>query len=539
MREVDLSKPIIHQDGTATFLGGRRRALAVLFGRNNQFEDQTAWMEILQGANLPLKPVPDSIAGWGSCSIAFGIQTRDGSRYVAVLGRRLTFDKRFQERLHRGFTDSQQTTAYFDKYLLPQSVLIVPGLNREVSSLKISPEVNGDTLSNLSEWVLGNRELLRQYLDFSGRNLRLFFERGMVIDTVGHIKRHFLTFLFELAGFLPFNSSNLMVDYTKNKLILVDHEPIRFETCNLNWKMIWLAKIAGSGAMTAALGTILAAHRLRDKLFSLPTDREGISSQYPEVTSFNSGLEDIIGILDASSLDYRIVGSVAIAAWINAAGGDYYLTPRRRNGSQRDIDVLLLDAATSEVLQLQRLFRQKARHNPSYPDVQFHKILPYESYDSNKEFRTPLPPNIHSKIAEDREGNPHLVFRDLSADLPPNYLAPIIRNYEGVRFPTIAPGVLAGLALARGGAIRAKDIDKITLLLSLNQAQVPREFLDFARTLRTGFPGRYQNFLFREFIYHFSGGYIFGGRLKSVWDGLRQKLFPSKPVEVARQEANI
>ena len=246
---------------------------------------------------------------------------------------------------------------------------------------------------------------------------------------------------------------------------------------------------------------------LRDKVFDTPTSKDKVDCA-KGTEEFKLGFAEAVNLFNASGLDYRVVGSFATAATINNVGGEFYLSPYRKDRTIRDIDILVLDKDREKAQRLVDEFNSRRGQNPYYPRIELSLPRTFEEDEGYLESNPVALPVIIARSAIDEEGNFYQVYSGESVQIPSTYLEPVDQDYEGVKFPTLESGVLAGLYLTRMGVFKSKDINKVTIMLRLTNSQIPKEFIDFSKKLRTTWPNLYRNFLLRELMYHFSGELI-------------------------------
>lgn len=505
-----LAYRINHPDGTQTFIGATTRSFGA-FRNPFQLISEEEISTKLAEVNLPFKATPKDTVGWGGFSVAVRLEDARGN-YVAVL----------RDLPTGGINDlaglwqmEKDINIKFKPYTKPQHMVITDGIDHHPMVTKLSPEIRGGTLKNLSLlYLLGNPTFLRQYIDLSQLALREFRNTGILIDTAGHISESPLRQIY--LGLVPFNSSNLMLEEGVDKLQLID--------CDIKPKIHMLseAKISqriGLLLRAIALGSsiplaagMLAVHNVRDKMFNENPKTEN-NPQLKE------GFAEIIGALEEYGADYRIVGSLAIAATIQRSGGDFHLNSRRRNKTRRDVDIVLLNPQAVDLIELKRTLTKIENKCKGYPIPSL--TIPLQIEESkNRKGRV-------TKMGTDVMGNYYMVYQDIYMPVPQEFLEPVELQYQGDSFKTLKPGVIAGFALTRGGAIKFKDRYKIAKMLGLTGDQIPNEFVDLGKEIRTKYPSKYKSFLIREWLAYLTGGFVGGGQLSRLLDKL-SGLFPSK-----------
>lgn len=498
---------INHKDGTSTFLGTTSRSFAVFFLSSNLISEEELQQQISQ-LDLPLHMKPDRVRGWGGFSVAFRLKsTADSPNYVGVLR---DFPQRGLEQLSTLWRQEKQVNRQFAPYTLPQDIITTSGIAGKPMVLKLSPEVTGDTFKNLSAlYILGNREVLRQYIDLARKAMGTFMSEGKLIDTSGHIAQNPIRQV--LLGFNPFCSDNFMVEFGTNKLVMVDCD-IKpsihlWKEARISQKIGLLVRAAAISASALLALSVLAAHKLRDSLLK----EKPLKEPTPQ---FTQGLKKTIAVLDELGCDYRVLGSVAIAAALQEQGVPYYLSHRRRNHSRRDMDILLLNPEYVDLEKLDDLLSRLQNESEEYPVTSVVVVKETGDDDENIFFGNEFLPAYVSRVRKDQVGNLCLTYGDICFNIPPHLMRPVIRNYQGVEFPTLEINSLVGFALTRGGVIKFKDIEKLSLLTA--DYTIPDVFIDFAREMRANYPELYRNFLIREWVSYFTGGFIGGGQLTEL-----------------------
>lgn len=509
-----------HRNGTVSFIGDTKKVqknIPFAFRNSSQPLSEADLLLKLQEAALPIKGTPTQILGWGGDSICFRITNGD-SHYAAVL--RSNRNPENWEHLMEHWDREQEINRTFAPYTLPQSMVVVNGIDNQPAVLKVTPEVNGAPMSEVSAaYLFVNNQLMEQYIDVTKRNLRNFISSGIIADPIGHIRSSRIKSLFERYGLFFFNTSNFMIDFQGNNLVVVDCESDDIKKQPPHRKVQLLSRAFGMSVNIAILEAFRGFNFIRDKVFpdrSLKTEVEST----PGIDQFKQGFAETVSLFKKSGLNIRIVGSFATSATINNAGGEHYLTPNKKDRTSRDIDVLVLDPNIDRAKELADTFNARRKQNPYFPKIELTLPRVFRENEGFQESRPVILPVVVTRTAFDEAGGFHLAYEGKHIQLPNDYLNPVEQTYEGIRFPTLAPGVLAGLYLTRMGVFKSKDTDKVTDLLILTGAKIPTEFIDFSKVIRTGWPDLYKNFLTREFLYHFSGGFI----RKGLFTELKSKL---------------
>lgn len=499
---------ILHRDSTITFLGASRlrpRITSLI-----KLAMPTTESEIdhrLAEAKLPFQTKVGPILGWGGFSVATRFTNPHHRRFAAVLRSSTDLD---YPRIVEKWKKEKAANDAFTPYAIKQSLILSDGIDHKPTPVKISPEVDGATFSELSVFYLARvPRLLDQYLDITIRNLKYFLSHGEMVELFGgHIFQNPIARYLDRLAVFPFNVSNLMVDFQTNNVLLVDSEPQSIKDSHPRLKAQLGLRILGLGANVVLLNILRGINYLRNKLFSIPTQEKEVKKM-AGYDQFIAGFAEVINDLNQSGVDYRVLGSFAIAASLQGAGEDYFLAPKRSNDTIRDIDVKILSGDPEIIKGLETKFRFKKIKVPFYPEVSLGIPISQEGLP------TIFPITITS-ISVDQNGHHYLVFKENQKQIPGKYLDPVVVSYDGIQFPTVSSDVLAGFALTRFGALKAKDVDKVTRMLGANRVQIPLEFLDWAKKLRQSFPDHYRNAMIRDAIYHFTGGHLANGQLSKI-----------------------
>lgn len=503
-----LTYRINHPDGTQTFIGAATRSFGA-FANPYQLISEEEVLAKLAGIDLPFKTSPERIVGWGGFSVAVRLHCPQGN-YIAVLRNLPTAGK---GNLINLWQMEKDINSRFKPYTIPQYLVETDGIDHNRMVAKISPEVRGGTLKDLSFlYLMGNSTFLRQYIDLSKQILKEFKDTGTLVDTSGHISESLLKQIY--FGLIPFNSINLMLEEGLDKLRLVD--------CDVKPQIHLLSAAkasqkAGLFLRAAALGSsiplalaTLAIHNLRDKVF----DEKPQTENDP---LFTEGFAATIRALEEFGADYRVIGSFAVAATIQQSGEAFYLKARRKNLTQRDVDIILLNPERIDLTGLKEDLKElrKGFKKSPIPSI---SIVAKVGEDENKKQATTqnLFSPVITKIGVDKTGNFYLVYQDISLPIPHKNLEAIDLYYQGIKFRSLKPGVIAGFALTRGGAIKFKDRSKIAKMLKLTEDRIPSVFIDFAKQIRIKYPSKYRNFLAREWLTYLTGGFIGGGQLSKL-----------------------
>ncbi|MBI5452792.1 hypothetical protein HY945_04995 [Candidatus Gottesmanbacteria bacterium] len=506
-----------HTDGTISIIGNtshvdKNRPFAL---RNSSTPISEADFKTIfqETASLPVKGKLTDIVGWGGDSVCFRI-TDGNTRYAAVI--RSNREPEKWDALKEHWDREQAIHHDFQPYTIPQNIVIVNGIDNEPAVMKITREVPGAPFSEISGfYLLIDKQLAKQFSDITRKNLRRFLTSGIIADPIGHIKTSKLRSIIERYALFFFDISNMVVDFEKNSLVVVDTEADDINKQPPHRKVQLLARAIGMGVDIGILELFKTLNTVRERVFPVPIQKKDVDA-IQGVDELKKGFSEAVDVLNTSGLNYRIVGSFATAATINNAGGDFYLTPYRSDRTIRDIDMLVLDQNVDKARKLAEEYNVKRELNPFYPKIILSIPKIFEDDQGYPENKPTVLPIIVTRSAIDKSGNFHLVYSGEHKEIPVSYLDPVNQTYEGIEFPTLSPGVLAGLYLTRMGAFKSKDVEKVANLLDLTKAQIPVEFLDFAKTVRGKWPILYRKFLIRELLYHFSGGLIRKGMISSI-----------------------
>lgn len=518
---------INHKDGTSTVFFSKEQGFGALKDESEKITEAEVQADIRR-LKLPFNGRMGEIVGWGGFSVAARVKRdEDYPQIVGVI-------RPIAEKLPEGFPKlsgswriEQEIRKKFKPFTIPQHLIITQGLEGLPATVKIAHEVEGATMGELLPLgLLGNETLLKNFAKFCQAALSVFLAEGKLVDTSGHLTRTKLQHIW--LGMVPLSSGNLMGEYGTNRLVLVDcdlkPEIHFFNQAKTVQKLGLIARaglIAGTGGLTKGF---LLAHKVRNKIFrEHPTVKPAEKiRQTAEYSEFITGFRNIIEKLDREKVNYRVVGSFALAASIRKAGGDFFLPPRRSNGTIRDIDVLILEPRSSKLEGLIEYFARKRGIVKACPEVSFSMPGPVGKMESLGLERAKILPTTVSSLAVDREGKFCKIYKDLVLPFSEEHLRPVDFGYEGVEFPGLNAGVLAGLALIRGGSFKFKDLAKIEKLCKVTRCKIPCEFRDFAHQIRETYPTLYRNFLMREWMAYWTGGYLSDGQLTRIGQKMRQ-----------------
>jgi len=201
---------------------------------------------------------------------------------------------------------------------------------------------------------------------------------------------------------------------------------------------------------------------------------------------WQSALSRIIETLDKSGIDYRIVGSLAIAAWT------------KTDIPFSDVDVICLNGDLRRIKNVQedldRIHLQSTNPSINAPRVDLGRVI-VESNGSVKHSQGFFLKNFTSEtILENNQYQK--VFRNLKTTLPNHVMEPKEIFFHGTKIRTFIPETILHLYIARGGYLKPKDKAKLKILANyIRENPTPgvshEDFLPFhkfARELRTHYP---------------------------------------------------
>ncbi len=212
-----------------------------------------------------------------------------------------------------------------------------------------------------------------------------------------------------------------------------------------------------------------------------------------EENEFLFGLSKIIGRLEETGLDYRVVGGVALRATLGEP-----LQTRRENGSIPDLDVLVLSP-------VDRIKREKIRDDLltmargigvcPRPNLEFARSVGEEFYPFLE---------IVSGLKFGKEGEIYLVYGSVEEEIPSETFAPVFLSYGGISFLSLPAKTLFYRYLVRACLLKPKDFAKLNRFMDWirkNPEGQPADYLykpyiSFAVRVNQKYPGRVRLFSF-------------------------------------------
>lgn len=445
------------------------------------------------------------------------------NRVLVIRPLRESFD---MDRVVEDWRNEQVVNAQFAPFTIPQSLVIAEGPNKMSAAIKIAPEVEGVTLKESSLLtILANPEVLEQYIRFCEKVIEVFVAEGKLVDTSGHLARNLKEHL--LIGMLPLLSDNLMIEYGSHRLVFIDCDVKPtihfFERADLKQKIGMLARYWVIMRSLPLAKFFILGNRLRTRVFG-EKYQKGVKNKThsnEEQENFTQGLRQIIDSLKAAKIDFRVIGSIAIAATVKAKGGEFNLRPRRINRTKRDVDIVVLDSDPQKIEEARALaasLNRETKNKKGFPEITLKTpLMPGEELPADeKHFYDWILPTEITRVGIDEDGDVCLIYKEIKTKIPRTLLRPVMITWEGVEIPSVEAGVLAGFALTRGGNFKLKDLRKIKILHQRTSFRIPKEFRNFAQEIRLKYPGLYRNYTLREWLNYWSGGFVSGGKLTAL-----------------------
>lgn len=494
-----------HADHSVTLYGGRceRVQAGVLKDiSETELEEEAGKVnfpfEVIEQEHWAGKKVRAKILGWGCYSYGIRLETRDSSgneRQVVAVNKPLVGEALNDYRHHRN-----DPLKYLAPFARPYDLVIGNGFNNEPTLMRISKEVKGATLRDLSLlYLLGDREFLQQYVSFANQVVRMFINSPdhCLIDTIGAKDRNWLGLALDTA--LQLRSSNLMLDQESGKLVLIDCGTVEcldfFAKAGVIGKARLAIRFGGVLVGEAIARSALLGHKIGNLLEQ--EKHKPDPRREDDYRPFIEGFGKIVDLLNQERVDYRVVGSFAMAGHIQSRGVDYVVTPSS-HGCKRDVDILLLDTDDRKVREFLERINDPCPDIPDAPTISFtiarnSQELKIDCSGSSKCSSRGL-----ARVEIDERGRLLHKYKDLALVHNTNELEPINVTYDGVKFQTLRPDTLVALALTRMGSFKFKDSNKLKLFFHVTGASIPPRYLDFAREIRRSYPLSYRRALIRE-----------------------------------------
>lgn len=473
---------LTHPDGSATSFGpAPSNEMSQEHPEDTTEVTENEVLRLIETFPLPLRPNSMSIVGFGAHSVAVRIGFKQAG-VPDVVGVLRYFDTS-NELPNLPGNDSIRDA--FQDYCLPEWVSIVSDTAGRRLSLKLAPEVIGSTLKDVSPLhTLSNPEVLKQLANFCDTTVKFFIREKKMPDLVGHTVRG--------KSFSPFYSSNLMITHGSNELRLVDTDLMPTNdtaTATSKRSLTLFAKMA-----TIFLHGVFA-HTL-SSLLPKPERHESMAGA--EERTAAAGLSALTEILADAGADYRILGSIAVASYLEKNGKPYSLDKNRADGTKRDIDVLVLNKDPAIATAVEAAYADLLAKQNDFPDLSVTSTAMMSSQNHTNLHK--VLPRFTTTIHFSEDGSLVQSYGSLSMALPDSDMTPVIQEFHGVSFKTLSPEILLGLALTRNGIIRFKDLDKYQRFSAENGFTPPPSYVDFARQIRTRHKEYYRNFLVRQWL---------------------------------------
>jgi hypothetical protein len=308
----------------------------------------------------------------------------------------------------------------------------------------------------------------------------------------GHVNSTFILRL--LREFWPFYSKNLIVEDGSSKVHFIDTS-VYPDSDNPNQKTKFKRKlITDTRVLNYYLGIVLlrtgeVLHDVRDRFVterSTPQERQ----------MFINGFIEVVAKLNEAGIDYRVVGSCALAATLAKYDVDFPLNPRRVNGTIRDIDIIAFEPE-EKISSLKGFFDQKSKKVTGYPEVSLSATCDNGQHPADQLL-----------CFNYRNSSGQFCKRYKTLELPfiDEDMIPYRVKLFGVEFNTFLPEVQLGLYFIRGGSFKFKDLVKMAILSESTGRNVPIKFRDFGLEIRKTYSKKHQRFELRELINYWSGG---------------------------------
>ncbi len=290
---------------------------------------------------------------------------------------------------------------------------------------------------------------------------------------------------------LPYRSGNLMLDELTGKSALIDCEVDPREWC---WgetsSITQKARMVISGAALAVsmgiYGTAEGMHRLVGHgKEPMPVQK---SREQKEKGVFADKFRSLIQGLEGQEVNYRVLGSVALASVTGQS-----LSPRRVDGSWRDIDILVLDSLDEKPGQKAQQVIESL--DSEGPKISLTFVQPSYGYQPRSVGRGIA--SYLSEVAKEADGSFSLRYGEQIVPLG-NSLAVERAKFEQMEFNTLGLAAQVGMYLTREGSLRLEDRAKIRKAIAARKVVVPECFWNFAERIKREYPREYRNAIVRQ-----------------------------------------
>lgn len=444
---------------------------------------------------LPLAGTSGEVVGWGARSIAVRRELPKNNYVVVVKPLQSLDEFPVEDDPHMNIGDKDSIGLALQNHLHKSDYVLSDGLGGKPALLKISKEINGPPLAEYPLLLLLSDEaIISNLIQLYDDVLKLAKNKGVLVDLWGSLGSSLLGRIKN--NILPTTLRNVMVEYPSMSLPIVDVSAIpiytRYDTASNKQKAILYARTMSLKIANIFLKNWTKVVNLRNQVFPEPAPNESLDNEF--YTGFANGMS----IINQSKIDYRVVGSMAVAGLLNAKGVQFVPGAVRPDGTIRDVDVLCF-APEEEVLSLQRKLDLLRSTHPYYPHVTLAPVpgKPIKAWWGLVD----LPTN---ELDENR--NYFKQYSDKRVTYTQDEIRPTLVNLQGVNFNTMQPTAIAASYLTRTGIIKPKDLAKVRLLCSTYNIEIPAKYIDFARAIQNQY-GFYQNFfIFRTFIDFWTNG---------------------------------
>ncbi len=216
-------------------------------------------------------------------------------------------------------------------------------------------------------------------------------------------------------------------------------------------------------------------------------------------------LGDTCQRLERAGVDYRVVGSLAVAAYLG----------ERCKVKIRDVDILTLTENLGLIRKLQLEFDDKYMGSKGKRiRVDLGAVIESDG-EIHRIDRVEILPQLLANIGRVGSGY-FLYYNHLTLSIKEEVMKPVNQCFGGEEFITVPPETLLHLYITRGGSLKPKDLKKIKdLARYTKQHPTPslvhadyEPFHDFAKKMRLDYP--LENLFFRilTLIDHVSRGAI-------------------------------